>query len=201
MPRNSRSKPDDWVGPQLSVGANNERFYGGIRVDGEVFNVGDAVQIKCEDRMEAQVTRLDALWEDVHGNKCFEGRWYYRPEETTCGRLVGHDQRELFETAHVIEDDIAVINGTCTVMAWDDYQRWLDTEALDDDDEEEETTFVVRAAYHIGSGEFVPLAGASSLAEAARRGQQQQRQGAAASSRLTLCQGRDSRRHDFNRRA
>ena len=53
MPRNSRSKPDDWVGPQLSVSANNERFYGGIRVDGEVFNVGDAVQIKCEDRMEA----------------------------------------------------------------------------------------------------------------------------------------------------
>ena len=182
MPRRvSRFNPDGWVGPQLSVGANNERFYGGIRVDGDLINVGDAVKVKCEDRNDDQVTRVDAMWEDVNGNKCFEGRWYYRPDETTCGRLVGHDERELFETAHVIEDDIGVINGICTVMAWDDYQRWLDQP--EDDDEEDEMTFVCRAAYHIGSGEFVPLAGASSLKEAERRGQQQQRASAAAGSK------------------
>ena len=78
-PRSTRSKPDGWTTEQLSVGANNERFYGGIRVDGEVFNVGDAVLVECEDRCEPQVTRIDALWQDVHGRKCFEGRWYYRP--------------------------------------------------------------------------------------------------------------------------
>ena len=127
--RVSRSKPNGWTTQQLSVGANSERFYGGIRVDGEVFNVGDAVLVECEDRCEPQVTRIDALWEDVHGRKCFEGRWFYRPEETTCGRLVGHDPRELFETTHIIEEGIEVINGVCTVMAWDDYQRWLDQPA------------------------------------------------------------------------
>ena len=73
------------------------------------------------------MTRIDALWEDVRGRQWFEGRWYYRPEETTCGRLVGHDDREIFETVHVDDNQVATIDGHCTVMAWDDYQRWLDT--------------------------------------------------------------------------
>ena len=41
---------------------------------------------------------------DAKGIKWFEGRWYYWPEETTCGRLAGHDQRELFETFHIDEN-------------------------------------------------------------------------------------------------
>ena len=155
---------------QLSVGANSERFFGGVRCNGEVYNVGDTVFVNC-DRAENDVMRIDALWADVQGRKWFEGRWYYRPDETTCGKLVGHDQRELFETAHVVEDHIEAINGHCTVMAWDDFQRWLDEPSYENDEEEQDTTFVCRAAYHIGSGEFVPLNGASSLAEAVRLGQ------------------------------
>ena len=58
--------------------------------------------LQCEDRLEQQVVRIDAMWEDAQKRKCFEGHWYYSPEETTCGRLVGHDKRELFETAHVV---------------------------------------------------------------------------------------------------
>ena len=169
MPRRtSRFNPDGWIGEQLSVGANSERFFGGIRVDGEVFNVGDFVLVKVESYGDTQVMKIDALFEDMQEQKFFEGRWYYPPEDTTCGRLVGHDPREVFETVHVDELLIECIDGHCTVMEWDAYQQWLDQPATDDDNHEDETTFVCRAAYHPGSGEFVPLTGASSLAEAAR---------------------------------
>ena len=96
--RNTRLRPDGWCTEQISVGASRERFFGGIKIDGEVFNVGDAVLVRCEDRKEPQVMRIDALWEDLPGRKWFEGRWFYRPEETTCGRLVVADEREIFET-------------------------------------------------------------------------------------------------------
>ena len=193
MPRRtSRLNPDGWIGEQLSVGASNERFFRGYRVDGEAFHVGDFVLVKVDSYGEPQVMKIDALFEDASGERYFEGRWYYPPEDTSCGRLVGHDPREVFETVHVDEHLIECIDGHCTVMEWDAYQQWLDQPAGDDDNHEDETTFVCRAAYHPGSGEFVPLTGASSLAEAARvaggrqeaqRQQQQQQQMAAASSK------------------
>jgi Cdc6-like AAA superfamily ATPase len=165
--RPTRTNPDGWIGEQLSVGANSERFFGGIRIDGESFHVGDAVFVRCE--LPNQVMKIDAMWEDANKERCFEGRWFYRPEDTSCGRLVGHDPRELFETVHVDENLVETIDGPCTIMEWDEYQRWLDEPAGDEDDDEDEATFVCRAAYHPGSGEFVPLTGASSLSEAGGR--------------------------------
>ena len=134
MPRQSaqhvtRSKPDGWLGEQLSVGFNGERFYGGVRLAGYVYHKGDAVMIHCEDHDKAQVMRLDHLWEDDQKRKYFSGHWYYRPEETNCGRLHGHDKREVFETSHEMEEQLETINGVCTVMSWADYERWLDSPA------------------------------------------------------------------------
>ena len=175
--RTTRLNPDGWIGEQISVGANNERFFSGYRIEGDTFHVGDAVLVKLESYGQTQVMKIDAFFEDANGVKCFEGRWYYPPEDTSCGRLVGHDPREVFETVHVDEHQVDCIDGHCTVMEWDAYQQWLDAGAVDDDDNhEDETTFVCRAAYHPGSGEFVPLTGASSLAEAVRVGGRQQQQ-------------------------
>ena len=124
--RPTRTNPDGWIGEQLSVGTNKERFYGGIRIDGESFHVGDAVFVRCE-RSDTQVMKIDALWEDASGVRSFEGRWFYTPEETTCGRLVGHDPRELFETVHVDENLVETIDGLCTILNWETYQQWLDS--------------------------------------------------------------------------
>ena len=172
--RASRSKVDGWTTEQLSVGISSERFYGGIRIDGEVFNVGDCVFVNCEDRTEDQVARIDAMWEDAQGFKYFEGRWFIRPKETTCGKLDGHDDRELFLTADEFDFETATINGHCTVMPWDEYQRWqrelVEEDRVAAEEEEQDSTFVCRAFYHMGTGEFEPLTGASSLAEAARLG-------------------------------
>jgi origin recognition complex subunit 1 len=161
----------EWVPPLISIGAGGERMYSAVRVGTDTFHVNDTVIVRVDGFGNDQVARIEALWEDVRGAKWWEGRWYYTPEETTCGRLVGHDPRELFETAHVDENLVDTIDCHCTVMEWDAYQRWLDQPAEDDD--EEETTFACRAMYHAGSGEFVPLTGASTLAEAARIGGRQ----------------------------
>lgn len=160
----------EWVLPLLSIGAGGEQMYGAIRIGTDTFHVGDTVMVRVDGYGEQQVARIEALWEDTAGAKWYESRWYYTPEETTCGRLVGHDARELFETVHFDENLVDTIDCRCTVMEWDTYQRWLDQPAGDDDYEEEATTFVCRAMYHPGSGEFVPLTGASTLAEAARIG-------------------------------
>lgn len=161
-----------WATDVQSVGASGERFYGAVRIGTDVFHVGDTVIVRF-DGADTTVARIEALWEDGRGAKFFDSRWYYKPEETTCGRLVGHDPRELFESAHVDENPVESIDCACTVMEWDAYQRWLDQPGDDVDDHEEETTFVCRAVYHTGTGEFVPLAGASTLAEAVRVGGRQ----------------------------
>ena len=113
-------------------------------------------------------------WEDAQGFKYFEGRWFIRPKETTCGKLDGHDDRELFLTADEFDFETATINGHCTVMPWDEYQRWqrelVEEDRVAAEEEEQDSTFVCRAFYHMGTGEFEPLTGASSLAEAARLG-------------------------------
>lgn len=159
----------EWVPPLLSVGAGGERFYGAVRVGEDTFHVGDTVMMRVDGLGDKQVSRIEALWEDIAGSKMFEGRWYYSPEETTCGKLVGHDDREIFESVHIDENLVDTIDSHCTVMEWDAYQRWLD-QPVGEDDDEEETTFVCRAMYYTGSGEFGPLTGASTFAEAVRVG-------------------------------
>ena len=142
-------------------------MYGAIRIATDNFHLGDTVLVRI-DGIAKQVARIEALWEDANGAKWFESRWYYSPDETTCGKLTGHDPREIFETVHIDENLVDCIDGPCVVLDWDSYQRWLDTPAAAEDDEDE-TTFVCRAMYHPGSGEFVPIKGAASLAEAVRQ--------------------------------
>ena len=67
-----------------------------------------------------------------------DASWYYIPEDTACGRLPGHDRREVFESVHSDENPIESIDGLCRVLSWDEYQQWLTEEADDDDDDDEE---------------------------------------------------------------
>jgi hypothetical protein len=61
-------------------------------------------------------------------------------------------------------DDTGPLDGPAAVLAWPEYQLWLGGAINDLDDV---AIFACRASYHRGSGEFRPLTGASSLAEAA----------------------------------
>ena len=172
-----------WMGGLISVGSSGERFYDAVQLpeeeDGKLswssFHVGDTVMIRVDDASDTipQVGRIDALWEDGQGGKWFECRWFYDPAETKSNRLPGHDKREIFQTSHIDEQPVESIDGPCTVLDWDTYQRWLDqtsTMTPEEEEREEQTTFVCRAIYHVGSGEFTPLAGASTLSEAVRVG-------------------------------
>ena len=107
---------------------------------------------------------ITLFWRAFDGEKMFEGQWYYTPEETTAGKLPGHDDRELFLTSHHDEHPVSTIDSQCSVLSWQAYQRWVV-----EDEEDDEATFVCRSQYHPGTGEFVPLNGASSLGEVARQ--------------------------------
>ena len=164
----AEARQDGWKGKPISKGADGELFYTQLCVDGENFHVGDTVFVRGEGESEAPrawLCRIDSFWESMSGDRCFEGRWYYHPEETCAGRLQGHDGREIFQTEHCTEQQpVEVIDGQCDVLSWDLYQEWLDQPEDDGDDH----TYICRASYHPGTSEFRPLVGASSLAEAVR---------------------------------
>jgi hypothetical protein len=155
------ARQDGWKGKPISKGADGSLFYTQLRIDGENFHVGDTVFVRGEADSEpdeaapsrAWVCRIDSFWESTSGERCFEGRWYYSPEETCAGRLQGHDTREIFQTEHCTEQQpVEAIDGQCDVLSWDVYQEWLDQPVGCDD----EHTYVCRASYHPGTGEFRP---------------------------------------------
>ena len=148
-----------------------------VKLGGRTYFVGDTVLVKVEDAKGGAhtlshthcVLRLDAMWRAAGRAGTFvEGRWYYYPEETDSGLLAGHQSHEIFLSEHssgpMPVDDTGPLDGPAAVLAWPDYQLWLDGAS---DDLDDVATFACRASYHRGSGEFRPLAGASSLAEAA----------------------------------
>jgi len=157
---------DGWKGKPISKGAGGELFYTHLCVKGENFHVGDTVYVQgSSDPLKPWLCRIDSFWESTSGERFFEGRWYWCPEETCAGRLQGHDTREIFQTEHCTEQqEVEVIDSQCDVLSWDVYQEWLDQPTGCDDDR----TYICRASYHPGTGEFRPLVGASSLAEAVR---------------------------------
>jgi origin recognition complex subunit 1 len=168
--RGARAKGPRWIGKPTSLGAGGERFYQGVIVDDEHFHAGDDVAMATGTGInEVFVGRIISLWETSSGDGEMELKWYYAPEDTSSGRLAGHDPREIFESVHTDENPVAAIDGHVRVLGWDEYQRWLDAPFEGDEDEDEQDTYVCRAQYHPGTGEFMPLNGASSLSEAARR--------------------------------
>ena len=149
-----------------------------VKLGGCTYFVGDTVLVKAEDGAAKGgahtlshthwVLRLDAMWRAAGRAGTFvEGRWYYYPEETDSGLLAGHQTHEIFLSEHssgpMPVDDTGPLDGPAAVLAWPDYQLWLDGASNDLDDV---ATFACRASYHRGSGEFRPLTGACSLAEA-----------------------------------
>ena len=158
---------DGWKGKPISKGANGELFYTQLCVKGENFHVGDTVCVQgSSEAHRPWLCRIDSFWESTSGERFFEGRWYWYPEETCAGRLQGHDTREIFQTEHCTDQqEVEVIDSQSHVLSWEVYQEWLDQPSTGCDDDH---TYICRASYHPGTGEFRPLVGASSLAEAVR---------------------------------
>ena len=112
---------------------------------GENFHVGDTVCVQgSSDPDRPWLCRIDSFWESTSGERLFEGRWYWHPEETCAGRLQGHDTREIFQTEHCTEpQEVEVIDSPCHVLSWDVYQEWLDQPSTGSDDEH---TYICRPA-------------------------------------------------------
>mmetsp|Transcript_53615 Transcript_53615/g.116876 ORF Transcript_53615/g.116876 Transcript_53615/m.116876 type:complete len:680 (-) Transcript_53615:374-2413(-) len=158
-----------WIGKPAEVGEQGEKFYDSVYIADERINTGDCVFVKSDNINVRWATRVVSMWQDVSGEALFEGHWLYEPEETAAGRLPGHDPREKFESVHAWENSLDVIDGVARVLNWEEYEAWLNEEQAEADtggDEEDDDVIVCRARYNPGSGEFVPLSGASSLAEA-----------------------------------
>lgn len=162
-----KKKPLRWIGKPTCLGIRGERFYQGVAIAEEHFHIGDDVSLATSGTDDdIYVGRIISFWETASGEAEMELKWYYAPEHTACGRLVGHDPREIFESVHTDDNPVAAIDGHVRVLGWDEYQKWLDEPVGDRDDDEEEDMYVCRAQYHPGTGEFMPLNGACSLSEA-----------------------------------
>jgi hypothetical protein len=101
-----------------------------IRLGGRSFFPGDTVLVlppegaKLPSGAKHWVLLLDALWRAADGAEFCEGRWYYYPEETEAGRLPGHDEREVFLSAHPSgPQGVEVIDGPCDVLEWARYEE------------------------------------------------------------------------------
>ena len=128
-----------WIGRAIGLSDKQELCYDAVSVCGEEFSVGDAVLVDSGVGDVQWVCKIDAFWEDTHGERRMEARWYYSPEECQTGRLPGHDRREvmrmhapprvriadkrrvhvrqLFESVHSDENHVDSINGAATVIA------------------------------------------------------------------------------------
>lgn len=121
--------------------------------------------------MQDFVARIEGLWQNKEGLKCFEARWYYFPEDTKVGRLRRHHKKEVFESTHSDDNELDTIQRKCVVLGWDAYRDWAaqpvpaDSAAVA---EEVDSTFVCRAQYNVTTHEVRPLSlSAEALTEAA----------------------------------
>jgi hypothetical protein len=110
--------------------------------------VGDTVLMRAEDSEKPPyVAKIEKIEADSRNNIKLRVRWYYRPEESKCGRRPFHGARELFLSDHYDIQSADTIEGTCTVHTFRNYIK-LETVRAED--------FFCRFEYQAATGDFTP---------------------------------------------
>ncbi len=110
--------------------------------------MGDTVLMRAEDSEKPPyVAKIEKIEADSRNNIKLRVRWYYRPEESKCGRRPFHGARELFLSDHYDIQSADTIEGTCTVHTFRNYIK-LETVRAED--------FFCRFEYQAATGDFTP---------------------------------------------
>lgn len=110
--------------------------------------VNDTVLMRNQDRGKPPyVARIEKMWVDGRNHVKVEARWYYRPEESICGRRQFHGAKEVFLSDHVDVQSADTIEGSCFVHTFKRYTQ-LSTVAPED--------YFCRFEYKAATGAFVP---------------------------------------------
>ncbi|KAH8939413.1 hypothetical protein BDL97_15G035800 [Sphagnum fallax] len=110
--------------------------------------VGDTVLMRAEDSEKPPyVAKIEKIEADSRNNIKLRVCWYYRPEESKCGRRPFHGARELFLSDHYDIQSADTIEGTCTVHTFRNYIK-LETVRAED--------FFCRFEYQAATGDFTP---------------------------------------------
>lgn len=93
------------------------------------------------------VALVEKLETDIKDNVIVKVRWYYRPEEASCGRKQFHGAKELFLSNHYDTQSAYTIERKCIVHSFKDYTKLNDV-GVDD--------YYSRYKYNTGTKEFTP---------------------------------------------
>eukprot|EP00210_Caulerpa_lentillifera_P004919 g4694.t1 len=113
-----------------------------------VFMTDDCVLINSgPSNLKPYIGRIKKIEQRARNNISIEVEWFYRPDESLCGRLPFHGDKEVFESDHVDRLPSHVIEDRCTVHT---YEEYTELEVVKDND------FFYRWKYDPSTGEFTP---------------------------------------------
>ncbi|XP_063936282.1 chromatin remodeling protein EBS-like isoform X1 [Daucus carota subsp. sativus] len=103
-----------------------------IRGTGEIVRAGDCVLMRAsKPDAPPYVARVENLETDRKGRVSVRVRWYYRPEEASCGRQPFHGAKELLLSDHYDNQSAKTIEGKCIVHPFKEYTKLEDVGAED----------------------------------------------------------------------
>jgi len=134
--------------PVKKGGSQRTRSTATFTQNDTVYEVGDCVLIKAGgESTKPYIGRIKRIGNRVRGAVQIYVEWFYRPEESACGRLPFHGDKEVFESDHVDRLPSHVIEDKCSVYTYDEYTQ---LELITDNE------FFYRWKYDPATGEFTP---------------------------------------------
>ena len=93
-------------------------YYNAAIVNGGRIALGDAVQLRSQDGHQPYIGLVRLLWEHVGapGRRIVVVRWFYRPEDTHCGRRARHQRNEVFLSEVENSNELQNILSSVTVV-------------------------------------------------------------------------------------
>ena len=86
--------------------------------------VGNTVLMRPQDPDEPPyVARVEELKNGARKNVNVRVRWYYRPEDTKCGRREFNGAKEVFLSDHYDTQSVDTIEDTCVVHSFKNYTK------------------------------------------------------------------------------
>lgn len=128
--------------------AARELAYFLLRNNRDVVRVGDHILLWPARANESlYVARVERIFADILDNINVRVRWYYRPDDTTIGRLAYHGCHEVFYSDDICDQEEEAIEGVCRVHTLEQYNALQVAE--------ENKDFFCRMQYNHLTGDFL----------------------------------------------
>lgn len=123
-------RPTTRAGAPL-ITINGRVYYNASIVNGERIALGDAVQLHSQDGSQPYLGLVRLLWEHVGapGRRIVVVRWFYRPEDTHCGRRARHKRNEVFlsevENSNELQNILSLVAVEFGTNPVDGTRKWF----------------------------------------------------------------------------